>query len=67
MSLKFVSEGRIDNKSALVEVMAWCWTDHLYKINDIIYDFKRQQWVNSLGPSDAWRHQAITWTDVDLS
>ena len=27
ISLKFVLEGPTDNKSALVQVMAWCWTD----------------------------------------
>ena len=26
ISLKFVPKGPIDNKSALVQVMAWCWT-----------------------------------------
>ena len=26
ISLKFVPEGPIDNKSALVQVMAWRWT-----------------------------------------
>ena len=25
ISLKFVSKGQIDNKNALVQVMAWCW------------------------------------------
>ena len=27
ISLKFVTKGLIDNKAALVQVMAWCWTD----------------------------------------
>ena len=27
ISLKFVPKVLIDNKSALVQVMAWCWTD----------------------------------------
>ena len=26
ISLMFVPKGPIDNKSALVQVMAWCWT-----------------------------------------
>ena len=26
ISLKFVPKGPIDNKSALLRVMAWCWT-----------------------------------------
>ena len=26
ISLKFVPKGQIDNKSAIVQVMAWCWT-----------------------------------------
>ena len=26
ISLKFVPKGPINNKSALVQVMAWCWT-----------------------------------------
>ena len=26
ISLRLVPEGPIDNKSALIQVMAWCWT-----------------------------------------
>ena len=26
ISLKFVPKGPIDNKPALVQVMAWCWS-----------------------------------------
>ena len=25
ISLKFVSKGPVDNKSSLVQVVAWCW------------------------------------------
>ena len=36
ISLKFVTKGPIDNKSALVQVMVWCWTGDMIKKNQYI-------------------------------
>ena len=64
ISLKFVPKGPINNIPALVQIMAWHWPgdrplSELMMVNLSTHIcVTRPQWVN-------WRHQAITWTNVD--
>ena len=47
------------SESTLAQVMAWCHqaTSH----------YLSQCWLRFVIPNGIWRHQAITWTNVDLS
>ena len=66
ISLKFVPRSSNDNKSALVQVMAWRQTGDkplseqmLTQFTDTYIWSSRGRWVNSLGPSDAiWRQRS---------
>ena len=68
ISLKFVPRSSNDNKSALVQVMAWRQTGDKPLSEQMLTQFtdaytciwsSRGRWVNSLGPSDAiWRQRS---------
>ena len=65
ISFKFVPEGLIDNKSTLVQVMAWCrqaashYLSHFWPRSVLLYDIPSSQWVNSLWPSDTiWQQRS---------
>ena len=63
MSPKFLPKGLLDNKTALVQIMAWCCQSATLYLKQCLrsmmpYGFCRPQFVNSLRPSDAnRRHQ----------
>ena len=65
ISLKFAPEGPIDNKAALVQLMAWCWTGHYLdqcwpSLPTHICNI-RGRWVNSLKPCDIlWHYQFLS-------
>ena len=61
-------EGHIDNKSSVVQVMAWCcqaashYLTQCWSRSAIPYGATRLQWVNSLWPSDTiWRE---IWVNI---
>ena len=69
ISLKFVPDGPVDNRSALVQFMAWCHQAPSHKLGQcwprsmMPYDVTRLQWVNSLRSCDAYLDQ---WTGLSL-
>ena len=79
ISLKFLPRGPIDNKPALVQVMAWCWTGNkplsvpmLTQYTDACIQHQGR-WVNKQG-QDRFIHnglspiqcQAIVWTNIGI-
>ena len=61
--MKFVSTGKIDNKSVLAQVMAWhslATSHYLNQLTVPISQYWHRSWLGAV------RQQAITWTNVDL-
>ena len=62
ISLNFVPKGPIDNKSSMVQVMAWCWKGdeplHESMMTQFNDAYIRLQWVNSL-PSEKFEWNYI--------
>ena len=71
--LRWMPQDLTDDKSTLVQVMAWCrqatshYLNQCWPRSPTSYGVTRPQWVNTgSGNGIAWQHQAITWTNVDL-
>ena len=67
ISLKFVPKGQINNITALVQIMAWCWPGNKPLSEPMLLCVQmhvtQALWVYSLRPSDAiWRQWS--WTTL---
>ena len=72
MALRWMSLDLFDDKSTLVQVMAWCcqatshYLSQCWPRSMSPYGVTRPQWVNSLRPSDAILHQRSMSTLAEL-
>ena len=58
ISLNYIPDETFDNKSSLVEVMAWCWTGNkplyepmLTQFSNVCHPALRVGWFSTLGHS----------------